>query len=104
MSTWLRRFGSARPPGRSAKPPPPVPEPSRRASRERNLFEAAAAHVAASVEGDEEALEAASARVTPEALMFGISELARRAVVVLAQERGVPPRAVARSLLGLPEG
>ncbi|MFJ9911098.1 hypothetical protein [Actinacidiphila glaucinigra] len=53
---------------------------------------------------DEQALEAASARVAPEALMFGISELARRAVVVLAQERGVPPRAVARSLLGLPEG
>ncbi|MEU1622579.1 hypothetical protein ACFZAU_00290 [Streptomyces sp. NPDC008238] len=103
MATWLRRFTDARPPGRSAKPPPPGAEPSRRASRERNLFEAAAAHVAASVEGDEEAVEAASARVAPEALMFGISELARRAVVVLAQERGVPPRVVARSLLGLPE-
>jgi hypothetical protein len=75
----------------------------RRASRERNLFEAAAAYVAASVEGDEEGIEAAAVRVTPEALTFGIRELARRAVVVLAQERGVPPRAAARSLLGLPE-
>ncbi|WUD71648.1 hypothetical protein OG937_08060 [Streptomyces sp. NBC_00510] len=104
MATWLRRFTAARTPGRPAKPPPtPGVEPSRRASRERNLFEAAAAHVAASVEGDEEALEAAAARVAPEALMFGIGELARRAVAVLAQERGVPPRAVARSLLGLPE-
>lgn len=102
MAAWLRRITAGRRPG---KPPrPPVAETSRRASRERNLFEAAAAHVAASVEGDEAGIDSAAARVTPEALMFGIGELARRAVVVLAQERGVPPRAVARALLGLPEG
>ncbi|GGR82531.1 MULTISPECIES: hypothetical protein [Streptomyces] len=67
-----------------------------------NLFEAAAVHVAARAEGDEERLEEAAAWVSPEALSFGVSELACRAVVALARERGESPGAVARDLLGLP--
>ncbi len=40
--------------------------------------------------------------VSPEALSFGVSELACRAVIALARERDESPRAVARTLLGLP--
>jgi hypothetical protein len=40
--------------------------------------------------------------VSPGALSFGINELACRAVVALARERGRSPQSVARDLLGLP--
>ncbi|MEU3949298.1 hypothetical protein [Streptomyces sp. NPDC029526] len=74
------------------------------APRERphNLFEAAAAYVTARVEDDQDGIEEASGWVSPEALSFGVNELACRAVVALARERGEPPGAVARALLGLP--
>ncbi|MFJ3718682.1 hypothetical protein [Streptomyces sp. NPDC090057] len=74
-------------------------------SRERrphNLFEAAAAYVAARTEDDQDGIDEASAWVSPEALSFGVNELACRAVVALARERDQSPRTVARDLLGLP--
>lgn len=73
-----------------------------RERRAHNLFEAAAAYVTACAEGDEERIDEASAWVSPEALSFGVSELACRAVVALARERDASPGAVARDLLGLP--
>ena len=79
--------------------------PERRASRERrthNLFEAAAAYVAARAEDDQDLIEEAAGWVSPEALSFGVSELACRAVVTLARERDESPATVARDLLGLP--
>ncbi|MEU6090005.1 hypothetical protein ABZ865_24980 [Streptomyces sp. NPDC047085] len=74
--------------------------PERRA---HNLFEAAAAYVTACAEDDQDGIDEASAWVSPEALSFGVSELACRAVATLARERGTSPGAVARDLLGLPE-
>ncbi|MEV5883886.1 hypothetical protein AB0L74_14380 [Streptomyces sp. NPDC052020] len=76
-----------------------APEPDRRA---HNLFEAAAAYVSAGVEDDRERVDEAAGWVSPEALSFGVNELACRAVLALARERGESPRTVARSLLGLP--
>jgi hypothetical protein len=76
-----------------------VPEPDRRT---HNLFEAAAAYVSAGAEDDQERLDEAAGWVSPEALSFGVNELACRAVLALARERGESPRTVARSLLGLP--
>ncbi|MEV6765685.1 hypothetical protein AB0N16_34650 [Streptomyces sp. NPDC051105] len=70
--------------------------------RGHNLFEAAAAYVAARTEDDQNRIEEAAEWVSPEALSFGVSELACRAVVALARERGQSPRTVARDLLGLP--
>ncbi|GAA4935444.1 hypothetical protein ACFPM3_05800 [Streptomyces coeruleoprunus] len=70
--------------------------------RRHNIFEAAAAHVAACSEDDEDAMDEAAGWVSPEALSFGVRELACRAVIALARERGESPQAVARSLLGLP--
>ncbi|MGW1957098.1 hypothetical protein ACWCPI_30815 [Streptomyces sp. NPDC001920] len=70
--------------------------------RTHNLFEAAAVYVSARVEDDQEQLDEAAGWVSPEALSFGVSELACRAVVALARERGESPQTVARSLLGLP--
>ncbi|MET9662516.1 hypothetical protein [Streptomyces sp. NPDC006510] len=70
--------------------------------KQHNLFEAAATFVAASVEEDEALIDEASGWVSPEALSFGVSELACRAVIALARERGESPQTVARSLLGLP--
>lgn len=70
--------------------------------RPPNLFEAAATYVSASVEDDEDRLAEAATWVSPEALTFGINELACRAVVALARERDESPEAVARALLGLP--
>ncbi len=67
-----------------------------------NLFEAAAVYVSASAEDDRDRMDEAAQWVSPEALSFGVGELARRAVLALARERGVPPQAVARALLGLP--
>ncbi|GHA37523.1 hypothetical protein GCM10010345_47760 [Streptomyces canarius] len=73
-----------------------------RERRAHNLFEAAAVYVAARAEDDQDRIEEAAAWVSPEALSFGVSELACRAVVALAQERDETPAAVARDLLGLP--
>ncbi|MEV6962496.1 hypothetical protein AB0M97_25590 [Streptomyces sp. NPDC051207] len=67
-----------------------------------NLFEAAAVYVSASAEDDRERMDEAAEWVSPEALSFGVSELACRAVIALARERGQSPQAVARALLGLP--
>ncbi|MEU2064869.1 hypothetical protein [Streptomyces sp. NPDC013455] len=85
----LRTSASARPEGSRDK-------------RSHNLFEAAAVYVAARAQDDQDRVEEASAWVSPEALSFGVSELACRAVVALARERGESPGAVARDLLGLP--
>ncbi|WP_425586436.1 hypothetical protein [Streptomyces ziwulingensis] len=71
-------------------------------TRPHNLFEAAAAYVSASVEDDQERIDEAAGWVSPEALSFGLNELACRAVVALAREREESPRQVARALLGLP--
>lgn len=73
-----------------------------REKRTHNLFEAAAAYVAAGVDDDQDGMDEAAAWVSPEALSFGVSELACRAVIALARERDESPRAVARDLLGLP--
>ncbi|MFF1381271.1 hypothetical protein [Streptomyces sp. NPDC058308] len=70
--------------------------------RAHNLFEAAAVYVAASAEDDQDEMDEAAGWVSPEALSFGVSELACRAVIALARERDESPRDVARSLLGLP--
>ncbi|MFF4117072.1 hypothetical protein [Streptomyces sp. NPDC001714] len=79
--------------------------PEQRAGRDRrahNLFEAAAAYVAARAEDDQDRVDEAAGWVPPEALSFGVSELACRAVVALARERDESPATVARDLLGLP--
>ncbi|UNO44364.1 hypothetical protein KGS77_31950 [Streptomyces sp. MST-110588] len=84
------------------------PETARRSTRvpgakgPHNLFDAAATHVAACAEGDEEGSAEATQWVSPEALAFGVRELACRAVITLARERHEPPQRVARDLLGLP--
>ncbi|MFI6463630.1 hypothetical protein [Streptomyces sp. NPDC050528] len=70
--------------------------------RPHNLFEAAAVYVSARAEDDQERIDEAAGWVSPEALSFGVSELACRAVVALARERDESPRTVARALLGLP--
>ncbi|NJP52955.1 hypothetical protein HCJ93_23525 [Streptomyces sp. SBST2-5] len=75
--------------------------PARR-ERPHNLFEAAAAYVSACAEDDQDRIEEAAGWVSPEALSFGVNELACRAVIALARERDESPRTVARSLLGLP--
>ncbi|MEU1480019.1 hypothetical protein ACFYZ8_18140 [Streptomyces sp. NPDC001668] len=76
--------------------------PTGRESRTHNLFEAAAAYVSACAEDDQDRIDEASAWVSPEALSFGVNELACRAVIALARERDESPRTVARALLGLP--
>ncbi|WP_333777091.1 hypothetical protein [Streptomyces sp. IBSBF 3136] len=76
--------------------------PDAQGRRAHNLFEAAAAYVAACAEDDRDGGDEAATWVSPEALSFGVSELACRAVVTLARERGQSPRTVARDLLGLP--
>ncbi|MET8244143.1 hypothetical protein ABZV31_06720 [Streptomyces sp. NPDC005202] len=73
-----------------------------RETRAHNLFEAAAAYVSACAEDDQERIDEATTWVSPEALSFGVSELACRAVIALARERDESPRTVARALLGLP--
>ncbi|MBH1937234.1 hypothetical protein I5Q34_23695 [Streptomyces sp. AV19] len=93
------------PDGRRSSDPPSRPDepPGRRPGGKRpNLFEAAAAYIAACAENDPDRSAEAARWVSPEALSFGVNELACRAVVALARERGAPPQAVARSLLGLP--
>ncbi|MEU9354871.1 hypothetical protein AB0D65_28750 [Streptomyces griseoloalbus] len=73
-----------------------------RQERPHNLFEAAAAYVSACAEDDQDRIDEAAGWVSPEALSFGVNELACRAVVALARERDESPKAVARALLGLP--
>ncbi|WP_129310838.1 hypothetical protein [Streptomyces sp. L2] len=75
---------------------------SARERRAHNLFEAAAVYVAACAEDDQDRIDEAAGWVSPEALSFGVNELACRAVIALARERDEPPGAVARDLLGLP--
>jgi hypothetical protein len=70
--------------------------------RGHNLFEAAAVYVSACAEDDQDRIDEAAAWVSPEALSFGVSELACRAVIALARERDESPQRVARDLLGLP--
>ena len=77
-------------------------EQTGREARTHNLFEAAAAYVSACAEDDQDRIEETAAWVSPEALSFGVNELACRAVIALARERDESPRAVARALLGLP--
>lgn len=74
----------------------------RSGARAHNIFEAAAAYVAACADDDQERIDEAEGWVSPEALSFGVSELACRAVIALARERDESPQQVARSLLGLP--
>ncbi len=78
-----------------------APAPSKR-RRPHNLFEAAAVYVAACAEDDQDEMDEATGWVSPEALSFGVSELACRAVIALARERDESPREVACTLLGLP--
>lgn len=70
--------------------------------RTHNVFEAAAAYVSACAEDDQDQIDEAAAWVSPEALSFGVNELACRALIALARERDESPHAVARTLLGLP--
>lgn len=70
--------------------------------RTHNLFEAAAVYTAACAEDDQDEMDRARQWVSPEALSFGLSELACRAVIALARERDQSPHDVARSLMGLP--
>lgn len=79
----------------------PVPPPPS-AGRRSNLFEAAATYVAACAEEDHETSAEAARWVSPEALCFGVNELACRAVIALAREHDQTPQRVARTLLGLP--
>ncbi|MEU5401585.1 hypothetical protein ABZ348_20085 [Streptomyces sp. NPDC005963] len=71
-------------------------------SPQHNLFEAAASYVSGCAEDDQVQMDEAVTWVSPEALSFGINELACRAVIALARERDESPQTVARSLLGLP--
>ncbi|WP_406010396.1 hypothetical protein OG440_33010 [Streptomyces sp. NBC_00637] len=75
---------------------------SRGGKHNHNLFEAAAAYVSACAEDDQDRIDEAAGWVSPEALSFGVNELACRAVIALARERDESPRTVARTLLGLP--
>ncbi|WP_428956370.1 hypothetical protein [Streptomyces sp. cg35] len=102
-STWRKRV--ARREERLREAEHSVREAGRPAEgrrRPHNLFEAAATYVAACVEDDQERIDEAAGWVEPGALVFGVNELACRALIALARERDQPPKAVARSLLGLP--
>jgi hypothetical protein len=89
----VRRFLAYRPDDTPPVQPPP---------RQHNIFEAAAAYVSGCAEDDQEQIDEAATWVSPEALSFGVSELACRAVIALAREREESPQTVARSLLDLP--
>ncbi|MFF7264594.1 hypothetical protein ACFZCL_30555 [Streptomyces sp. NPDC008159] len=75
---------------------------SQEQKRTHNLFEAAAAYISACADDDQDRIDETVTWVSPEALSFGVSELACRAVIALARERDESPQTVARSLLGLP--
>jgi hypothetical protein len=82
-----------------------APRAERQPERDRkshNLFEAAAVYVTACAEDDQDRIDEAAGWVSPEALSFGVNELACRALIALARERDEPPGTVARSLLDLP--
>ncbi|MFJ6834125.1 hypothetical protein [Streptomyces sp. NPDC091209] len=99
-------FGRLRTLGRGKTAERPEGRPRKTTPKERkrtyNLFEAAAVYVSARAEGNQEQIDEAATWVSPEALSFGVNELACRAVVALARERDESPQAVARTLLGLP--
>lgn len=96
----IRSFFAARAAGRAARlAPPAVPRPR---PPQHNIFEAAAVYVTACAEDDQDRIDEATRWVSPEALMFGVNELACRAVIALARERDEPVHTVAHSLLGLP--
>ncbi|MFD7707198.1 hypothetical protein ACFV6E_01270 [Streptomyces sp. NPDC059785] len=95
----LRRLVRPKPAGRDEEQPSGAGPP---AKRRHNLFEAAAAYVSACADDDQDRIDEATGWVSPDALSFGVSELACRAVIVLARQRDESPRTVARSLLGLP--
>ncbi|MEV6419284.1 hypothetical protein [Streptomyces sp. NPDC051662] len=78
------------------------PAAERPPARPHNIFEAAATYVSACAEDDQRRIDEATDWVSPEALSFGVSELACRAVIALARERNESPQTVARGLLGLP--
>ncbi|MEU7581571.1 hypothetical protein AB0B50_28650 [Streptomyces sp. NPDC041068] len=99
MFDGLRKFWRTNKPSRDEDERAHDPAPQKRT---HNLFEAAAVYVAACAEDDQEEMDEATEWVSPEALSFGVSELACRAVIALARERDESPRDVARSLLGLP--
>lgn len=104
MSGMFERFRMVWRPktaGEAAGPQPAEQPPKKRAP---NLFEAAADYVSACVEDDQERIDEAASWVSPEALSFGVNELACRAVIALARERDESPHTVARSLLGLSTG
>ncbi len=92
------RYGTGRRPTGPRRSGPAKRRPEKRT---HNLFEAAAAYVSACAD-DQEQIDEAAAWVSPEALSFGVNELACRAVIALARERDESPRTVARTLLGLP--
>ncbi|MEU1196344.1 hypothetical protein ABZ446_08985 [Streptomyces sp. NPDC005813] len=92
--TWGKKTAE-----RNGESRPAAPAAERRA---HNLFEAAAAYVSACAEDDQDRIDEAAGWVSPEALSFGVNELACRAVIALARERDESPRTVARTLLGLP--
>ncbi|WP_233415665.1 hypothetical protein [Streptomyces sp. N35] len=95
-----REPGETEPPSATGKAVPRQAAGSEH--RTHNIFEAAAAYVTASIDDDQEQQDEAAGWVQPEALYFGINELACRAVIALARERDESPRDVARTLLGLP--
>ncbi|MFF4349800.1 hypothetical protein [Streptomyces sp. NPDC001530] len=99
MLSRLRKIWRKTTAERSEEPRPVTPRPEKRA---HNLFEAAAAYVSACAEDDQDQIDEAAAWVSPEALSFGVNELACRAVIALARERDESPQTVARALLGLP--
>jgi len=99
MARLWKLFSRPRPAESPHPAPPAKPRPKRQT---HNLFEAAAAYVAAGAEDDQDGVDEAATWVSPEALSFGVNELACRAVIALARERDESPAAVARTLLGLP--
>ncbi|MEV7196524.1 hypothetical protein AB0N81_32695 [Streptomyces sp. NPDC093510] len=99
MFDGLRKFWRADKPARDESGPGGDPSGHKRA---HNLFEAAAVYVAACAEDDQAEMDRATGWVSPEALSFGVNELACRAVIALARERDESPQDVARTLLGLP--
>lgn len=100
--SFTRFLRSWRPEAEEAEVAEEVQESPGRRKRAHNLFEAAAVYVSACAEDDQDQMDEAVAWVSPEALSFGVNELACRAVIALARERDESPRTVARELLGLP--
>ncbi|MCX4910808.1 hypothetical protein [Streptomyces sp. NBC_00878] len=104
MSGILARFWKfLSRPRPTESPEHPTPAKRRPEKRTHNLFEAAAAYVSACAEDDQDGMDEASTWVSPEALSFGVNELACRAVIALARERDESPATVARTLLGVPD-